>query len=142
MSNKLQKTSRSVAAPVHHVTGAQITTTYSGPIPSASEMQKYEDACPGLPSQIMAMTEGQLTHRQEIERIVIKSSSRNSTLGVVFAFVLAMTTLIIAGICIYLDKDILGSIIGGVGLSCIVGTFIYGTRSNRAERENKISRNN
>jgi uncharacterized membrane protein len=120
----------SVAAP-------HVAASYFGPIPPASEMMKYEEACPGLPSRIMAMAENQSAHRQCIETIAIKASSRNSTLGVIFAFLLAMSTLCIGGLCIFLDKDGLGTLIGGIGLASIVGAFIYGTRSNRAERESK-----
>jgi uncharacterized membrane protein len=136
MSNKPQKT------PPRQIRGAQITTaSYYGPIPPASEMVKYEEACPGLPDRIMTMAEGQLTHRQEIELIAIKTSSRNSTLGVVFAFILAMTTLLIGGFCIYLNKDFLGSLIGSLGIGSIVATFVYGTRSNRLERQEKEAQN-
>jgi uncharacterized membrane protein len=66
-------------------------------------MTKYEEACPGLPSRIMAMAENQSAHRQQIETIAIKASSRNSTLGVIFAFLIAMTTLFIGGFCIFLN---------------------------------------
>jgi uncharacterized membrane protein len=118
---------------------SQITTAemYVGPIPPASEMQKYEEICPGLSNRIMAMAESQSSHRQQIELIVIKTSSRNSTLGVVFAFIIAIAFLLVGGFCIYLDKTLIGSLFGGVGLSAVVGAFIYGTRSNRAERQEK-----
>jgi uncharacterized membrane protein len=119
------------------VAATRVAASYSGPIPPASEMMKYEEACPGLPSRIMAMAENQSAHRQQIEAVAIKTSSRNSTLGVIFAFLLAMTTLCVGGVCIFLDKDGLGTLIGGAGLASIVGAFIYGTRSNRAERESK-----
>jgi uncharacterized membrane protein len=120
-----------------NVAATHVAASYSGPIPPASEMMKYEEACPGLPSRIMEMAEKQSAHRQHIEAIAIKASSRNSTLGVIFAFLLAIATLCIGGLCIFLDKDGLGTLIGGAGLASIVGAFIYGTRSNRAERESK-----
>jgi uncharacterized membrane protein len=100
-------------------------------------MAKYEEICPGLSDRIMAMAENQIKHRQEIEHIVIKANSRNSALGVVFAFILAVLTLASGTFCIYLGENILGTFIGGAGLAAIVGAFIYGTRSNRIERETK-----
>jgi uncharacterized membrane protein len=123
-----------------HVTATQqvaVTASYAGPIPPASEMMKYEESCPGLPNRIMAMAEQQAKHRQELERTAIKAGSRNSTLGVVFAFILSLSTLAAGTFCIYLGKDILGTSIGGAGLAAIIGAFIYGTKSNRAERESK-----
>jgi uncharacterized membrane protein len=77
-----------------NVAAAHIAASYSGAIPSASEMMKYEEACPGLPSRIMSMAENQSAHRQQIETIAVKASFRNSTLGVIFAFLIAMTTLL------------------------------------------------
>ena len=112
-------------------------TAYMGPIPTASEMLRYEEACPGLPDRIMAMAEQQSKHRQEVERIAIKASSRNSTLGVIFAFILAVSTLAAGVYCIKIGEKILGTSIGGLGLASIVGAFIHGTRSNRAERKEK-----
>jgi uncharacterized membrane protein len=120
-----------------NVAATRVAASYFGPIPPASEMAKYEEACPGLPSRIMEMAEKQSAHRQQIENIAIKASSRNSTLGVIFAFLIAISTLLIGAFCIFLDKDGLGTLIGSVGLASIVGAFIYGTRSNRAERESK-----
>ncbi|MDR3280132.1 MAG: DUF2335 domain-containing protein [Synergistaceae bacterium] len=137
MSRKAKKKLPASKTPQSITAARQVAVSYFGPIPPASEMMKYEDACPGLTDRIMKMAERQSSHRQEIERIAIAASSRNSTLGVVFAFILAMATLGVGAFCIYLGKDILGTSISGVGLAAIVGAFIYGTRSNRAERETK-----
>jgi hypothetical protein len=59
-----------------------IAASYSGPIPSATEMLGYERACPGIADRIMTMSEKQMDHRQKIETIAIKTSSLNSCLGV------------------------------------------------------------
>jgi uncharacterized membrane protein len=139
MSGKLKKPPARASAELQLSSASMSATTYRGPIPSGDEMLLYEKASPGLPGRIMTMAENQSAHRQKIELIAIQASSRNSTLGVIFAFILAMTTLLLGGFCIYLNKDVLGSFIGGIGLASIVATFIYGTRSNRAERENKLS---
>ncbi len=113
------------------------TASYYGPIPPASEMAKYEDIQPGMADRIMAMAEKQSEHRQNIEKIVITNDARKSLLGVVFAFIICMSCLIIAGLCFYWDKNGLGVFISSFGLTSVVGTFIYGTRSNRKEREQK-----
>lgn len=90
-----------------------------------------------MADRIMAMAEKQSEHRHNIEKIVISNDAKKSLLGVVFAFIICMTCLVIAGFCIYWDKNGLGVFIGGFGLTSVVGTFIYGTRSNRREREEK-----
>lgn len=38
---------------------------YSGPIPSANELKKYEDVLPGAAERIIAMAENQSRHRQK-----------------------------------------------------------------------------
>jgi uncharacterized membrane protein len=107
MSSKSRKNS-SLTPRLQDIAATHVAASYYGPIPPASEMLKYEEACPGLPSRIMAMAENQSAHRQRMEAIAIKASSRNSTLGVVFAFILSMTTLCIGGLCIFWGKDGLG----------------------------------
>ena len=65
------------------VTKAQITAvtsqTYQGPIPPASEMQKYAAINPELPMRIMAMAEKQSAHRQEIEKIAVAESFKQKS---------------------------------------------------------------
>ncbi len=48
---------------------------YAGPIPPASELQKYETILPGLANRIMTMAETQSNHRQECEKIVLQNDT-------------------------------------------------------------------
>jgi len=74
-----------------------------------------------------------------MESLVIQSAVRDQRLGVIFAFIIAISTLLVATVCIYWGHVIVGALIGTSGIGGIITAFIYGTRSNRAERENKIS---
>ena len=118
--------------------------TYSGPIPLASEMEKYEALCPGATDRILKITEKSLkltaqqsAHRQKLEAEALKASSRVSLIGVISAALIALTSLILTGFCVYIGHEIIGTILSGSTIASIVYAFIYGTNSNRQEREAK-----
>jgi len=113
---------------------------YSGPIPSAAEMAKYEELSPGAASRLIRLMEQQAQHRQDLEAIVIRRNLQDQRLGVIFAFIIVISSLIVATICVYWGHVVVGALIGTSGIGSIITAFIYGTRSNRAERENKIQR--
>ena len=118
--------------------------TYSGPIPLASEMEKYEALCPGATDRILKITEKSLklmaqqsAHRQKLEAEALRTSSRVSLIGVISAALIALTSLILTGFCVYIGHEIIGTILSGSTIASIVYAFIYGTNSNRQEREAK-----
>jgi uncharacterized membrane protein len=126
----------------------QEASSYSGPLPQPEDLQKYEQACPGAADRIIVMAEKQAAHRQELERDIqflnhkiVASSSRNSLLGVISAFLLCAMAIGAAVLLALNDKTVAGTIIGAVGLSSLVGTFIYGTRANKST-ENSDDMNN
>lgn len=89
----------------------------------------------------MKMAETQSAHRQNLETVVITGGNSRANLGVVFAFVFAMTIALVGGTLIYFDKTIQGMIFAGVGLTGIVYLFIYGTRSQKEERQRRDAQN-
>jgi uncharacterized membrane protein len=111
--------------------------TYSGIIPDADSLAKYEKACPGAADRIITMAEEQLRHRHELEKLVTESSVNDGRRGVVFAFILGFTTIICGTAIAILGHNITGTIFGGVGLASIIGTFIYGTRLGRRQQNGK-----
>lgn len=119
------------------VTASSQSLMYSGPLPPASEMAQYEKICPGAADRIIAIVEKQSEHRQKIEHVAVWASSWRSILGVVFAFFIAIAALILSGICFYLGYIKTGCTIFGSTLATVVGTFIYGTNSEKHERVEK-----
>ena len=117
--------------------GVMATTYTSGPIPDASQLERYDMVCPGAADRIITMAEKQSKHRQDIEKKVVTASSRDSLLGLLAAFIIGIVTTVFGGVLILKSHDAAGTIFGGVGLSSLVGTFVYGTRSSRRERESK-----
>lgn len=112
--------------------------SYRGPIPPPELLAGYESILPGSADRIIAMTERQQKHRIDLESTVVSSNAKDAHLGVIFAFILGV--LVIGGgiAIILLDKGVaLGSTFSFVGLATLLSTFVYGTRSNSKERQNK-----
>lgn len=115
----------------------QVSISRSAPLPHPSELEGYERILPGAAERILAMAESQSTHRQGLEKKALSTESRNSLLGIIAALVIGVVALSIAGFCIYTGHDTAGATLGGTTLGSLVGTFVYGTRQRRIEREQK-----
>ena len=118
-------------------TQTSITHISSSPIPSAEELAKYEAVKPGMTDIILSTYQKQVEHRINIENSVIKHKNMNTTIGQVFAFIIAMTAIIAGYMLIKIDKNVigLGSII--TALVGLVVVFIYGRSQERKERIEK-----
>lgn len=112
-------------------------STYSSPLPPASEIEMYEKVCPGSADRILKMAEQQAKHRQNIEAMAVKTSSERSLLGVKYAFYIAIAAFILSGVCFFLGQTTAGGAIFGGTIVSLVTAFIYGTKSGRQEREEK-----
>ena len=113
-------------------------THYRGPIPPPELLRGYDEVLPGAANRIIEMTENQQSHRMELEKIVISSNAKDAHLGVIFAFILGLVVISGGILMILMDKGtVLGSVFSFAGLATLLGTFIYGTRSNSQERIEK-----
>jgi len=110
---------------------------FSGPIPPPEIVAKYDAVPPGAAKIILDSFQNQGQHRQSLESIVIKQGSRDSLLGLIFAFIIGMSAICGGTYCISNGHEISGAFLGGSGLTGLVGTFIYGSRERRQERESK-----
>ena len=134
----MSKNQRSNLPARNQVSLAQVSASaYAGPIPDASQLEKYENICPGAADRLISMAENQLAHRHSVEKEVVHTNSRNSTLGVVSAFVLGLFT-IFGGVYLTLNGHAWpGTILGSTGLIGLSSVFIYGTRASKQERIEK-----
>lgn len=67
--------------------------TFSGPLPPPDMMRSYGDIIPDAPQRILTMAEKQTQHRIECEKAIVDTSKRESILGLVFGFIIAILTL-------------------------------------------------
>ncbi len=107
---------------------------YSGPLPHPAILEKFEQILPGSAERILKMAESQSEHRQCIEKVVIRSGSRNSLLGIVSALLISLGFLAVAWFAIRNGHAGAGTFLGTINIVGLAGIFVYGTASNRRER--------
>ncbi|CAM2079611.1 MAG: hypothetical protein NSGCLCUN01_03832 [uncultured Clostridium sp.] len=112
-----------------------VRQSFSGPLPHPSVLSGYDKVCPGAADRIIQMAEKQIVHRHEMESSFLKAHSRNSWLGIIFAFILGIVITVGGIICVLNDKQISGLIFGGTGLASVIFAFINGTRMTARTRE-------
>lgn len=127
----------SLPSPNNSSTKVAQVAVRSAPLPHPSELEGYERILPGAAERIFAMAESQSNHRQGLEVKALSIEGRNSLLGIVAGWFIGVFGLSVAGFCIYTGHDAAGGALGGISLASLVGTFIYGTRERRLEREQK-----
>lgn len=119
----------------------QVVSEFSGPLPPPSIIKGYEDVLPGAAERILEMAEKQSEHRQFMERKMISTESRDSLLGVVFAFVLGVGCLFISyEIVVNVPENagaIASAIFGAAGIGSIVGPFLKIRRRESSERDER-----
>jgi uncharacterized membrane protein len=116
---------------------SQQVSSYSGPIPPPELLKMFDEIDPGRAARLMDWAEDQSRHRMGLESRVVHSDILRSWVGLIAAFVITMTTIIVGGILIYLNHDWAGTGLATTGLAGLAGTFIYGTTSQRRERIDK-----
>lgn len=111
---------------------------HQGPLPHPKILEGYEKTCPGAADRIITMAEKQQDHRMEMEKSVITAGNRDSKLGIICG-TLVCIAVVIAGVVMTFASNsaAIGAFLSLSGLGSLVGTFIYGTRSNSKERVKK-----
>lgn len=122
---------------VHAIAHAR-AVAFSGPLPPPEILDKYNQTLPGAAERIIAMAESQSKHRQQLESDVINSDIRSARLGLHYGLIIGLTTVIGSVICISIGYEIGGTILGGTGLTGLVGVFVYGSTQRRKEREKRF----
>lgn len=117
---------------------SQVRQEFSGPLPHPSIFAEYERILPGAAERLLSQTEIQSKHRRDLETIAIKSGSRDSLIGLISAFFLGAGSLLAGTIVILKGYAYPGSFFGLLGMGSLTTAFIYGTRSNRKERQEKF----
>jgi uncharacterized membrane protein len=119
---------------VHH---EQQVQSFSGPLPHPEILRQFEQVSPGAAERIIKMAEDQSQHRRDLEKKVIESDVARSKMGQVLGFVIAIFGLTVSAIIAIYGNAIAGTILGAGTIASLVGVFMYGTNSRKAEREEK-----
>lgn len=111
--------------------------SHSGPLPDPETLDSYNEIIPNGAERIMAMAEKQSDHRIAMESKVIYSQQNQSGRGQNYAFIIAITVLLAAFVCIFTGHDIAGTILGTVDLVSLVTVFILGKQYQKSNLEKK-----
>jgi len=113
---------------------------YAGPLPHPDTLAKFEQILPGSADRILKQAEAQTEHRIELEKKVVSADIIKSYMGLIFGFLIGMVG-ILGGIYLAtLGFDVYGPILSGGSFVTLVVAFIYGTKSRRQEREQRIDK--
>ena len=100
-------------------------------------LRQYDQIMPGLVNRIVTMAEAQSSHRQAVEAKVIGGNVWAQKWGLVAAFAVATTAIVLGWELIHSGHSASGltSILGALG--SLAGTFIFGKVQQQREREQK-----
>ena len=98
---------------------------YAGPIPSASELEKYEQILPNAAERILTLAEKQSKHRREFEnKALIEETSFNKR-GQILGFLVSILVLIVALVAILTGQGIIGLGAIFISIASIVTAFYF-----------------
>jgi uncharacterized membrane protein len=112
-------------------------TIRQGPLPAPDDLAEYDRLVPNGAERIFAVFEKQVDHRIALEERVITGNQRRADRGLFVGGTIGVVGLLIGGWVAVSGYEVAGAAIAGADLVSLVGTFIYGTNSRRAEREDK-----
>ena len=111
--------------------------TFSGPLPAPEDFKAYQDVMADAPERILTMAEKQMAHRFECEKKIIDSRIRESRIGQIMAFIIAIFSIGIVCFLGYKGHDWLAGSITAiiVGLASI---FLF----KKSKEEEKVDAEN
>ena len=116
----------------------QSAASWSGPIPSPIDMERYEAVLPGAADRILTMTENQSAHRIDLANKAASGDSIRSYLGIVSALLISLAIIAASIYLISKGHSWEGVSLIGIDLIGLASVFIYGTRARQSERERKF----
>lgn len=108
---------------------------FAGPIPPPDVLKAYGEVVPEAPKIIIDMAVAEQQHRHKNEDDVIKYSARDSKAGIITAFTLSMTTIVLGFIAIILGHAVGGTVFASFGVGSVVIAMLKTTRPHNNQKE-------
>ena len=115
------------------ITKMSFSYSRQGPLPPPQDLAEYERILPGSADRIISSSEKQLNHRISIESQTIASQNKQSGLGQIFGFIIAIVGFLCSFGAICMNHAVAGTIIGTVDLVAPVSVFVYGKTAQRTD---------
>jgi len=112
-------------------------TYYKGPLPHPDILERFDELVENGAERIFSKFEKQSDHRRDIETKVINAQIKESSRGQTFGLIIGLAFGIMAFIAALLDHDAFASVFGGTTIVGLVGTFVYGKKSQKKSLKEK-----
>lgn len=101
---------------------------HQGPLPPASELERYGACVPGGAERIFAMAEAQSATRLKLETAMVEANNALLLRGQIFGFILGVVGIVSGATVIALGHSVAGTILSGSSLCSLVGLFLYANK--------------
>ena len=102
--------------------------SYEGPLPPATELQKYEQIQPGFADRIVKLAENETAFRHKITEKSLEYDYKYKFRGQLFAGFLGTLGIVAGAVCTLMGAQTAGAVIGGSTVLGIVSVFILGRK--------------
>lgn len=114
-------------------------SSFQGPLPHPQILDHYNQILPGAAERIISQWENQAKHRQDLERKVISADIRNSYLGSILGFIIALSAITSGTILAYIGRPSEGIAAIITALAGIIGAYGWGSYQRQKERNIKAT---
>lgn len=104
---------------------------WSGPLPDAETLERYELLAPGAADRIITMAEKQSVHRHEMEKLALTSGTRRAHLGLWLGFVIVLVGMLAGAFLIWNGRETEGFVLVLSQLGILAGSFLFSHRRKR-----------
>ena len=122
----------------NHIAKVQ-AVSFQGPLPPPQILQQYDEIVPGAAERIICQFENQVKHRQELENKVITSDVRQSYIGSVLGFIIAISAIGAGTVLAYIGQPTEGLAALLTPLAGLIGVYVWGSYQRRKERDLKAN---
>jgi uncharacterized membrane protein len=110
---------------------------FSGPLPPPNLLARYNDVVANGAERILAMAERQSKHRELLEAQVVAGNLKSQDRGTLYAFIIALITILGGIFLIYMGKDASGLATIISSLVGLISIFVYSKYKQGKERVEK-----
>ena len=103
-----------------------IKKSFSGPLPSPDVLQQYNNVVNDGAERVVKMAENQSKHRMDLEDFAVKKQIKQSGLGQIFGFIIALFCLSATVYLAVNGHESLAKVLGTTTVIGLVGIFVVG----------------
>ncbi len=104
----------------------RMVAQYSGPVPHAGEMARYQAIDPSFPERFVAMAERQVAHRQQLENKVVDYDYKLKGRGQNYALIVTILGLAVALVFAWMGQAVVAGIVAGTTVVGVVTAIVTG----------------